>query len=126
MLATNPVARWVAEYLGRGGNPIKMIRAASLVLRRDPDDIEALMTLAEAVPSPDERSYHYWTAARVGRKLRQARISAGREGGWDDPATRMFLYALREVALDGGREGRRDIAAACVREMLEIDPEDHL
>ena len=53
---SNPVGIGVSRYLERGGDPFKLIKAADLVARRNPDDVEAWMTLAAVVGLPGSRS----------------------------------------------------------------------
>lgn len=126
MPVPNPVASRVNRYLDQGGDPFKMIKAASLVVRRNPDDVEAWLTLAAVVGPPDERDAYYWEAVRAGRNLWQRKRASGKEAGWDDRETRLFVFALYDHGRAAGLDGRWDIALACVREMLEVDPADHL
>ena len=75
---------------------------------------------------PWEQDAHYWEAVRAGRQLRQARAAAGQAAGWEDPETRLFLHALQAYGRSAGLNGSPDITSACLRELLEIDPADHL
>ncbi len=126
MPVLNPVAIRVSDYLDRGGDPFKMIKAADLVVRRNPEDVEAWLTLAAVVGPLDERDYLYQEAVRAGRKLRQRKLAQGKPAGWDDLETRLLAHALhaygRALALGGGWEG----ALQCVRELLELDPTDSI
>jgi hypothetical protein len=126
MLIPNPVAVRVGRYLDRGGDPLRMIKAASLVVRRDPEDVEAWLTLAAVVDNPCEQQAHCWEAVRAGRNLLQRKAAAGKTTGWDDPETQLFLHALHAYGRSAGLDGGWDIALACVRESLKVDPDDHL
>jgi hypothetical protein len=103
-----------------------MIKAASLVVRRNRDDVEAWLTLAAVEGNPDERESHYWEAVRAGRTLWRRKKAAGKEAGWDDPETRLFLHALHAYGRSAGLDGRWDITLACMQDLLEVGPADHL
>jgi tetratricopeptide (TPR) repeat protein len=126
MPVPNPVAVRVDRYLEQGGDSFKMIKAADLVVRRNPEDIEAWLTLAAVVGLPDERDYLYQEAVSAGRKVRNRKLAEGKATGWEDPETCLYAHALlangRALALCGGWEA----ALACVRELLEIDPTDRI
>ena len=126
MPVVNPVASIVQDYLDRGGDPFRMMKAAILVTRRRPNDVGALMVLAEAVHAPEERAEHYRHAVDSGRRRWRSEGATRSVAFWDEPATRLFMHALHGCAQASGKVGDREVALSCIRELLEIDPLDRV
>ena len=101
-------------------------RFARHVLDRDPENIWAIMVLAERAETMVERIVLVREAVRVGLRLWGPSL-AGRapEPDWtDDRVARLFTGAVLAYGVALMEAGHRAEAAGCLAFLLEVDPGD--
>ena len=98
------------------------------VLERDPDDIWAMLSVAQQAESSFERTLFLREAARVGEYIWDLRIDQKEPPpDWvKNEEALQFFTAVRLYGLELAKRGHQNEASECLALSLQLDPDDRL
>lgn len=114
------------RYLLRPNDHAALMRFAGHVHGRDSTNAWASTVLAEHASEPEERLYYLLAAIAAGRKHWDAVAQVGEVAWWDDVETQPLMEALHSCAGIYAELGMSADAATCIKELLEMDPDDRI
>ena len=103
-----------------------VVRRAVEIQGRDPSDVWAPIVLAKHAGSHGERLVLLGSAVQAGLRRWFPERAARAVAWWDEPETRPFMTAVYLFGHQCAAMGRRDDAAACVKQLLDLDPQDRI
>lgn len=114
------------RYLSRPDDHSALMRFAGHVHGRDSTNVWAPTVLAEHASEPEERLHYLLAAVEAGRKRWDAEAKVGGVAWWDDVETQPLMEALYSCAGIYAELGMSADAAICIKELLEMDPDDRI
>jgi tetratricopeptide (TPR) repeat protein len=114
------------RYLSRPDDHAALMRFAGHVHGRDSTNVWAPTVLAEHASEPEERLYYLLAAIEAGRKHWDAVAQVGEVAWWDNVETQSLMEALHSCARIYAELGMSDDAVICIKELLEMDPDDRI
>jgi hypothetical protein len=105
----------------------RRIQLARRALALSPDCADAHVALAEHASDPDQARAHYAAGVAAGERALGPEVFAGDAGHfWSRVATRPYMRARFGLAQCLEETGRTEEALPHYRDLLRLDPEDHL